>query len=69
MATYKQIQDFVKSNFGVSVKTCHIAHVKHVHGFVMRPAPNRKSLDARVFECPDRNKVLIETAMKHFKML
>jgi len=69
MATYKQIQEYVKVHNGVSVKTCHIAHVKHLNGFQMRQAPNRISLDSRVYECPDNFVPLIEQAMKHFGMI
>lgn len=69
MATYKQIQEYVRSHHGVSVKTCHIAHVKHMHGFTMKKAPNRISPDARVYECPDNFVPLIVQAMKHFGMI
>ena len=69
MATYKQIQEYVKSHHGVSVKTCHIAHVKHMHGFTMKKAPNRITPDARVYECPEHFVPLIEQAMKHFGMI
>lgn len=69
MATYKQIQEYVKAHDGVSVKTCHIAHVKHMHGFKMKKAPNRISPDSRVYECPDKFVPLIEQAMKHFGMI
>lgn len=69
MATYKQIQEYVKSSYGVTVKTCHIAHVKHINNFEIRLAPNRISPDARRYECPDDKKVMIESAMKHFGMI
>ncbi len=69
MATYKQIQEYVKAHNGVSVKTCHIAHVKHMHGFKMRQAPNRMSPDSRVYECPETYVFFIEQAMRHFGMI
>ena len=69
MATYKQIQEYVKANNGVSVKTCRIAHVKHMHGFKMKKAPNRISPDSRLYECPDNFVPLIEQAMKNFGMM
>lgn len=69
MATYKNIQAYVKLNFGKSVKTCHIAHVKHLNGLKMRLASNRKSPDSRVYECPSEFRPLIEQAMKHFGMI
>lgn len=69
MATYKQIQEYVKLVNGVSVDTCHIAHVKSMQGINTRPAPNRISPDSRVYECPDKFVPLIEQAMKHFGMI
>lgn len=69
MATYKQIQEYVKSVNEVSVDTCQIAHVKSMHGINMRPAPNRISPDSRVYECPENFVPLIEQAMKHFGMI
>ncbi len=69
MATYKQIQEYVRTHHGVSVDTCHIAHVKQMHGIKMKPAPNRISPDSRVKECPDKFVLYIEQAMKHFGMI
>ncbi len=69
MPTYKQLQEYVKTKHGVSVKTCHIAHVKHMNGFEMRKAPNRKSEDKRVYECPKAFIPIIEDAMRHFGLL
>ena len=66
MATYKQIQEYVKAVNGVSVKTCHIAHVKHMRGFQMKLSPNRISPESRVYECPDKYVLLIEDAKRHF---
>ena len=34
MATYKQIQDGVKKNYGFTVKTCWIADVKEMCGLL-----------------------------------
>ena len=42
MATYLQIQDWVKLNYGFTPKTCWIADVKHQAGLPMRKAPNRQ---------------------------
>lgn len=69
MATYKKIQEYVKAHNGVSVKTCHIAHVKHMHGFKMRIAPNRISPGSRVYECPFKYVLYIEQAMRHLGMI
>ena len=51
MATYKQIQDWVKKEHGFVIKTCWIAHVKHMEGLPMRKAHNRIGED-RVNPCP-----------------
>ena len=41
MATYKEIQIWIKENKGIIVQTCHIAHVKEICGIPMRGASNR----------------------------
>lgn len=43
MATYKQIQEYVKYNYGFVPKTCWIAHMKEVCGIYVKKAPNRIS--------------------------
>lgn len=42
MATYKQIQTWVKQQYGFTPETCWIAHVKELMGLSVRSAPNRK---------------------------
>jgi hypothetical protein len=39
MATYKDIQKYVKQRFGFEPKTCWIAHVKELNGLPTRSAP------------------------------
>ena len=51
MATYREIQSYVKRNYGLRVDTCHIAHVKEIMGMTLRKAPNRKGSE-RVKPCP-----------------
>lgn len=68
MATYKQIQEYVKMTYGVPIDTCHIAHMKQLLGLPVVDAHNRKSPDSRVKECPEKIKPLIEEAFKHFNM-
>ena len=36
MTTYKNIQEWVKMNYGFTVKTCWIAHVKEMCGLKLR---------------------------------
>ena len=51
MATYKQIQDWVKQQYGFTPETCWIAHVKNLSGLPMRKALNRQGVE-RVRPCP-----------------
>ncbi|ATN00879.1 hypothetical protein [Proteus terrae] len=69
MATYKQIAEDVKKRTNKSVKTCHIAHVKSIHGLITRTASNRISIDKRVYPCPDKLIKEIEFTMRKFKMI
>ena len=54
MATYKQIQDRVRSQAGWLPKTCWIAHVKSDFGLPMRDAPNRAGAERQVPCPPDK---------------
>lgn len=53
MATYKQIQEYVKDNHGYTAKTCWIAHMKEVSGLQPRMSPRRHSPHKRVHPCPE----------------
>ena len=54
MATYKQIQEYVRNQTGRVPKTCWIAHVKSDLGLHVRNASNRFSADERQVPCPPR---------------
>lgn len=69
MATYKQIQEYVKEKYGFSPKTCWIAHMKEVCGVPVKNAPNRRSPNSRVFPCPADKEPAIREAFEHFKMI
>lgn len=69
MATYKQIQEFLKNEHGRTFKSCWIAHVKSDHGLTKRQAPNRYEPDKRVHPCPHEYRQHVENALKHFKMI
>jgi hypothetical protein len=45
MATYKQIQTWVKQNHGFVPQTCWIADVKSQSGLAMGKAPNRRGVE------------------------
>ncbi|RLB36256.1 MAG: hypothetical protein DRH12_16100 [Deltaproteobacteria bacterium] len=69
MATYRQIQDYIKRKYGCTVKTCWIAHVKDLNGLNPRVVPNRISLPTLKYPCPDDNKLMIEEALRYFGVL
>ncbi len=69
MATYKQIQEFLKSKHNRSFKTCWIAHVKSDYGLTNRQSPNRQDSNKRVHPCPDIYRSKVEDALRHFKMI
>jgi hypothetical protein len=69
MATYKEIQDYIKQKHGYSVKTCWIAHMKEVCGLYPRISPNRHSQNVRVHPCPTNKQGDLKQAFKHFNMI
>ncbi len=68
MATYKQIQTWVKQNYGFVPETCWIADMKFRAGLPMRKAPNRKGAE-RVRPCPPEKMAPIQAALRHFGMI
>jgi len=68
MATYKEIQTYVKKQFGFVPKTCWIAHVKYLSGLPMQKAPNRQGED-RLESCPDDRIEAIRAALRHFGII
>lgn len=68
MATYKQIQTWVKQNYGFVPETCWIADIKSQSGLPMREAPNRKGAK-RVKPCPPEKAESIRAALRHFGMI
>ena len=69
MATYKEIQRYVRLIYDVHVETCHISHVLSDHGMTTRVAPNRIDPVFRVKPCPDGKRKAIEHALRHFGMI
>lgn len=69
MATYKEIQAFIKDRHGISVKTCWIAHAKEIFGLHPKIAKNRISIDERKNPCPANKIRYIKEAFMHFNML
>ena len=67
MATYKEIQSWVKQNFGYVPETCWIAHVKEMTGLPVAKAPNRRGKE-RLKPCPPEKINSIRAAFRHFGM-
>jgi len=69
MATYREIQNYIKQKYGFVPETCWIAHAKEKCGIPIRPAPNRIYVDKRVRPCPEDKFPAIREALKHFGMI
>jgi len=69
MATYKEIQEYVKENFGYTPKPCWIAHSKEIYGLSPKTATNRKDLSKREYPCPEEKQEDIKNAFQHFGMI
>jgi hypothetical protein len=67
MATYHQIQKYVRQKNGFMPKTCWIAHVKEVCCLLARRAHNRKG-PKRAQPCPPDRVDAIKDALRHFGM-
>ena len=68
MATYKQIQNWVKQQYGFVPQSCRIAHVKQMSGLPMRKAPNRRGT-GRVKLYPPAKVESIRAALRNLKMI
>jgi hypothetical protein len=68
MATYNQIDQWVRKNFGYGVKTCWIADIKERCGLSVRKAPNRLNRK-RLNPCPPDKIKSIKAALKYFGMI
>lgn len=69
MVTYKEIQNYIKMNYGQSVKTCWIADMKEMHGIPKQVATNRINKDSKIYPCPEDKKKMITEAFKYYKMI
>jgi hypothetical protein len=68
MATYKEIQIWVRQQYGFVPQNCWIAHVKEISGLRLRRAPNRQGTE-RVRLCPQEKVELIQAALRYSGML
>jgi hypothetical protein len=69
MATYKDIQAYIRKINGFTVKTCWIADVRAGYGLTTRVAPNRIDPSKPVYPCPPEKRSPIEGALRHFGMI
>ena len=69
MATYKEIQSYVKEVNGYSAKSCWIAHMKEVCGLNPKMSARRYSKTERVHPCPENKQNDIKEAFKYFNMI
>lgn len=67
MATYRQIQNWVKQEHGFQPKTCWIAHCKELKGLPLRTAWNRDG--NRHERCSERRRPMVFAAFQHFPAL
>jgi hypothetical protein len=63
VATYKEIQDEVKSTSGFTAQTCWIAHELADRGLTKRTAANRLNDVLRLKPCPPEKRAAIEAAI------
>lgn len=66
MTTYKQIQDYIKTKYQVTVKTCWIAHAKEQLGLPLKPSKRSYEGKPRVYQCPEDKFPLIKEAFEYF---
>jgi hypothetical protein len=69
MATYAEIQNYVREHYGFVAQTCWIADVLSDHGLTRRQAPNRINHTERKKPCPESKRSAIEQALIHFAMI
>lgn len=67
--TYRQIQNYVKKQYGKSVKTSWIAHAKELSGFTIKPSARSKKGKPRVYPCPDWALPLIQEAFEKLHLV
>lgn len=63
MATYREIQRWVKPEYGFVPKTCWIAHCKELMGIPLRAAWNRSG--ERQETCPNEKRAMLFAAFRN----
>ena len=69
-ASYAEIKDYIKKNYGVNVTNLYIAQIKRKCGIIERENYNfPKNENNRVPVCPPEKEEIIKEALRHFQMI
>lgn len=69
MATYREIQSYLRKHNNFAAQTCWIADVLADHGLTTRIAANRIDPVSRAKPCPADKRPHIVAALRHFAMI
>lgn len=68
-ATYTEIKEWIKSEYGLKVSSLYVAQIKDKCGFEKRLNCNMGDNKSRVPKCPPEKEKAIMAAFKHFNMV
>lgn len=68
-ATYREIKEWIKAEYGMSVSSLYVAQIKDKCGFGKRQNYNIGENKAHVPNCPPEKEKAILEAFKHFRMI
>lgn len=68
-ATYREIKEWIKAEYGMSVSSLYVAQIKDKCGFEKRQNYNIGENKAHVPNCPPEKEKVILKAFKHFRMV
>lgn len=68
-ATYREIKEWIKAEYGMSVSSLYVAQIKEKCGFEKRQNYNIGENKAHVPNCPPEKEKVILKAFKHFRMI
>ena len=68
-ATYREIKEWIKAEYGMSVSSLYVAQIKDKCGFEKRQNYNIGENKAHVPNCPPEKEKAILKAFKHFRMI
>ena len=68
-ATYREIKEWIKAEYGMSVSSLYVAQIKDKCGFEKRQNYNIGENKAHVPNCPPEKEKAILEAFKHFRMI